>query len=142
MCRCAYPQEFLLPFFLAVMAFLNLDICVKFKILLNIVCQRNSSETAQQNFLKLCSNEGHNVQMCISTGNFDSIFFSWIYALFELRNLMKMKDTTETVGQHNSTETDQQNCVKLCSYEGHNVQMRISTGNFDSIFFLSELRPF
>ena len=24
-------------------------------------CQRNSSETAQQNFLKLCSNEGHNV---------------------------------------------------------------------------------
>ena len=24
-------------------------------------CQRNSSETAQQNFLKLCSYEGHNV---------------------------------------------------------------------------------
>ena len=24
------------------------------------VCQRNSTETAQQNFLKLCSNEGHN----------------------------------------------------------------------------------
>ena len=23
-------------------------------------CQRNSSETAQQNFMKLCSNEGHN----------------------------------------------------------------------------------
>ena len=34
-----------------------------------------------------------------------------------------MKDTTETVGQHNSTEAAQQNCVKLCiySYEGHNV---------------------
>ena len=48
-------------------------------------------------------------------------FFSWIYALFELRNLTKMKDTTETVGQHNSTETTQQNCVKLCSYEGHNL---------------------
>ena len=43
-------------------------------------------------------------------------FFSRIYALFELRNLAKMKDTTETVGQHNSTETAQQNCVKrtLC----------------------------
>ena len=24
-------------------------------------CQRNSSETAQQNFVKLCSYEGHNV---------------------------------------------------------------------------------
>ena len=59
--------------------------------------------------------------MCISTGNFDSIFFSRTYALFELRNLAKMKDTTETVGQHNSTETAQQNCVKLCSYEGHYV---------------------
>ena len=41
--------------------------------------------------------------------------------LFELQNLTKMKDTTETVGQHNSTETVQQNYVKLCSYEGHNV---------------------
>ena len=38
-------------------------------------CQRNSSETAQHNFVKLCSYEGHNVQMRISTGNFDSIFF-------------------------------------------------------------------
>ena len=34
-------------------------------------------------------------RMCISTWNFDSIFFSWSYALFELRNLAKMKDTTE-----------------------------------------------
>ena len=59
--------------------------------------------------------------MRISTGNFDSIFFSLKYALFELRNLTKMKDTTETVCQHNSTETAQQICVKLCSYEGHNV---------------------
>ena len=38
-------------------------------------CQRNSSETAQQNFLKLCINEGHSVYMHISTTNFDSIFF-------------------------------------------------------------------
>ena len=44
--------------------------------------------------------------MGISTGNFDSLFFSRSYALFELRNLAKMKDTTETVGQHNSTETE------------------------------------
>ena len=38
-------------------------------------CQRNSSETAQQNFMKLCSYEGHNAKMHIYTGNFDSIFF-------------------------------------------------------------------
>ena len=63
--------------------------------------------------------------MCTSTGHFDSIFFLGAIPLFELRNLAKMKDTTETVGQHNSTEMalSQQKCVKLCtgSYEGHNV---------------------
>ena len=32
--------------------------------------------------------------MCISTGNLDSIIFSQNYALFELRNLAKMKVTT------------------------------------------------
>ena len=32
--------------------------------------------------------------MCLSTGNFESIFFSQSYALFELRNLAKMKDIT------------------------------------------------
>ena len=48
-------------------------------------------------------------------------FFSLNYALFELRNLTKKKDTTETVGQRNSSETAQQNLVKLCSNEGHNV---------------------
>ena len=58
--------------------------------------------------------------MCISTGHVDLIFFLGAMPLFEL-NLTKMKDTTETVGQHNSTETAQQNCVKLCSYEGHSV---------------------
>ena len=50
-------------------------------------------------------------------------FFSWNYALFELKNLAKMKDTTETVFQRNSSETAQQNFLKLCtcSYEGLNV---------------------
>ena len=43
--------------------------------------------------------------------------------LFELRNLTKMKDTTETVtySQRNSSENAQQNFLKLCSYEGQNV---------------------
>ena len=36
-------------------------------------------------------------------------FLSRNSALFELRNLTKMKDTTETVCQHNSSETAQQN---------------------------------
>ena len=59
--------------------------------------------------------------MRIPTGNFDSIFFSRSYALFELKNLANMKDTTETVCQRISPETAQQNFVKLCSYEVHNV---------------------
>ncbi|XP_078325935.1 uncharacterized protein LOC111122494 isoform X2 [Crassostrea virginica] len=42
-------------------------------------------------------------------------------ALFELRNLIQIKDTTKTVCQHNSSETAQQNFLKLCSDEGHNV---------------------
>ena len=71
-------------------------------------CQRNSSETAQQNFMKLCSYKGHNVKMCIFSGNFDLIFCLRITLFFELRNLTKMKDTTETVRQRNSSETAQQ----------------------------------
>ena len=42
-------------------------------------------------------------------------FFSRNYALFEVRNLTKMKDTAETV---NSSEAAQQNFVKRRSYEG------------------------
>ena len=102
------------------------------------VCQHNFSETTQQNFLKLCSDEGHKVQICISTGNFDSIF-PLNYPLFELRNLTKMKDTTETVCQYNSTETAQQNFVKLSSYDGLIVKMCISTVNCDLIFLRSNL---
>ena len=79
--------------------------------------------------------------MRISTGNFDSIFFCSGYAIFELRNLAKMKDTAETVCQHNSSETAQQNFVKLCSCEGHTMYMGIFTGNFDSLFFLGVM-PF
>ena len=54
-----------------------------------------------------------------------------------------MKDTTETVGQHNSTETAQENCVKLCSYEGHNVLQEMLVDPFVEQFispFLSD-RP-
>ena len=73
-------------------------------------CQRNSSETAQQNFVNLCSYKGHNMQIRIFTGNFDSIFFR-NFAVFELRKLTKMKDTSEIVCQRNSFEAAQQNFV-------------------------------
>ena len=107
------------------------------------VCQRNSSEAAQQNFLKLCSYEGLNAQLCISTGNSDSIFISGSKAPFELINFTKIKITIlKTVRQCNSPETAQQNFMKLCSYEGHNMQICIFTGNADLIFFRSNLYPF
>ena len=40
-------------------------------------------------------------------------YFSPSYALFELRNLAKMKDTTETVCQRNSLEAAQPNFMKF-----------------------------
>ena len=79
--------------------------------------------------------------MCRSAypqGHFDSIF----YALFELRNLTKMKDTTETACQCDSSETAQQNFVKFCSYEGLDVYKYIFTGNADLIFLRSNLYHF
>ena len=47
--------------------------------------------------------------------------FSELRPFFELRNLTKMKDTSETVRQRNSSEAAQQNFVKLFSKEGLNV---------------------
>ena len=74
-CRCAYPQKILIQLYLGVAPFFNLEIWPKSKILLKIVRQHNSTETAQQNFVKLCSYEGHNVYIWIFTGNADLIFF-------------------------------------------------------------------
>ena len=53
-------------------------------------CQRNSSETAQQNFVELCSYEGYNVQMRISTGNLDSIFFLRVTTFLNLFTLLNV----------------------------------------------------
>ena len=79
------------------------------------VCQRNSSETALKNFVKDIPCR------CAYIQEFLIQFFSRRYARFELRNLAKMKDTTETVCQRNASETAQQNVMKLCSNERHNV---------------------
>ena len=59
MCRCAYPQEFWFFFFLGVTPLFKLGNLTNIKILLE-TRQRNYTETAQQNFVKLCSYEGHN----------------------------------------------------------------------------------
>ena len=75
------------------------------------VCQCNFSETAQQNFMELCSYEGHNGMMCIYRGISYLIFFPGNYAPFELRRLSKIRYTTETVCQHNSSENAQQSCI-------------------------------
>ena len=63
-------------FFLGFTPFLNLEIWPKWKILIKqfISAQRNSSKSAQQNFVEVCSYKGLNVQMCISTGNSYSKF--------------------------------------------------------------------
>ena len=45
--------------------------------------------------------------MSISTGNYYSFYFGGNYAPLELKNLAKMKYTTETVCQHNSS------CIRL-----------------------------
>ena len=57
--------------------------------------------------------------MHISTGNSDLIFFLGVIPLFELRNLTKMKDTTQK--QFVSTTPLQRSTELLCSYEGLNV---------------------
>ena len=74
MCRCTYPQEILIQFFFSELRpFLTQKFGQKRK---GTVCQRKSSETVQQNNLKICSCEGQAMQMCISIGNFDLFSFS------------------------------------------------------------------
>ena len=59
MCRCAYPGEFWFFFFLGVTPLFKLGNLTNIRILLE-TRQRNYTETAQQNFVKLCNYEGHN----------------------------------------------------------------------------------
>ena len=61
MCRCAYPQEILIQFFFSEYALSKLRNLAKMKDTTETFCQHNSTEATQQNFLKLCSNEGHNI---------------------------------------------------------------------------------
>ena len=57
MCRCAYPQEILIQFFFLNHALFELKNLTKMKDTTETVCQHNSSEAAQKNFVKLCSND-------------------------------------------------------------------------------------
>ena len=61
MCRYAYPQEILIQFFSRNYVLFELSNLTKMKDTTETVCQRNFSETAQQNFLKRYSNERNNV---------------------------------------------------------------------------------
>ena len=120
MCWCAYPQEILIPFFSRSYALFEFRNLTKMKDATEIVFQRNSSEAAQQNFVKLCSYEGLNVQMCISIGNSYSFFFFWEECSFlNLEIWPKLKILLKQFVS--ATETAQQNLVKLCCYEGINV---------------------
>ena len=56
-CRCAYTQEILIQFFSGNYAPFELRNLATFKYTIETVCQRNSSETAQQIIVKLCSDE-------------------------------------------------------------------------------------
>ena len=141
MCRCANQQKIMIQYFSRSYVLFQLRNLAKLKETTETVCQRNSSESVQQNFVKLYSYKRHIMLICISTGTFESIFLSRSFALFQFRNLAKMKETTETVCQHNSSETAQQNFVKLCSYEGQTMWMCISTGTFNPFFFL-RVTPF
>ena len=77
-----------------------------------------------------------------------SILFQLSYLLYPTQRVAKgiMFLTRPSVSQSVLfflVSATPQNFVKLCSYdsEGHNVYMRISTGNFDSIFSLG-VTPF
>ena len=71
----------------------------------------SSPKTVLQRFVKLCSYEGHTVKMCIISG---PIFWGSCNP-FELRNLAKI-NYTEKDFKCNSSETTQQNFMKLCIY--------------------------
>ena len=75
--------------------------------------------------------------MGISTGNIDSIFFSRSYALFELKNLAKMKDTTQ-----NSFSSTPLKKLNRISWNFVVMKVCIFAGNADLIFLRSNLYPF
>ena len=104
--RCAYYKELLVHFFTGSYAPFERRNLTKIKYSTKTVCQRNSFETAQQNFTKLCIYEGQTLKMCIFTGNLYIYIFSgsYMYVPFELRNLTKIKYTTKSVCNRNSSK--------------------------------------
>ena len=139
MCRCAYPQV-LIQFFFRVSHFLNLEIWPKWKILLNTYCQCNSSENTQQNFVKIGSNEGHDVHI---HRKFWFIFSSLSFALFEFRNLAKMKDTTYSKQFASTTPLKLLNRISWNFVVMKDIMCRWAYPQEILIhYFFTELRPF
>ena len=86
-------RKFLFNFFLwEECSFLNLEIWPKLKIQNSCQCHWNcvsAIETAQQNLVKLGSIEGHNMLICIFTGNTDLIFLkSNLYPFLTLAKII------------------------------------------------------
>ena len=111
MYRCVYPQEILIQFFFSELRPLfELRNLTKMKNTTETVGQRNSSETAQQNCLNLVVMKDTICRNAYPQEIFIH-FFSRNYALFELKNLTKIRDTTDIVCPRNSSEIAQQNFV-------------------------------
>ena len=90
MCRCAYPQEnFVFIFSLGVTPFLNLEIWQKWKILVNATPLKPLNRISW-NFVVMKDI----ICRCAYPQEILIPFFFRSYALFELRDLAKMKDTT------------------------------------------------
>ena len=123
-------------FFLRVKPFLNLEIWPKWKILL----KQFVSATPLKPIIRIRWNF---VVVKYIPCRFAFNFFSRSYSLFKLRNLGKMKDTTETVCQRNFSENPHQNYMKLCGCELKDIMCRCAyLKEFFIRFFLSESRPF
>ena len=89
MCRCAYPKKIFIQYFLGVTPFLNLEIWPKWKIL---------SATPLKPLTRISWNFVFVKDIpwrCAYPQEILIHFFSRNNALFEFRNVAKMKDTTQ-----------------------------------------------
>jgi hypothetical protein len=88
-------------------SYVRLTVCPSVR---QTVCQRNSSETTEQNFMKLV---GSKDTIC-SCAYYQEILIPeilWELYPFELKNFPKY--TSEAACQRNSSETTEQNFMKL-----------------------------
>ena len=121
MCRCACPKEILIHFFFsrsyAHFEFRNLAIMEDST---ETVCQRNSSETARQNFLNLCSCKVHTCRCAYPQEVLIPYFFLGITPFLNLEIWPKWNSLSAQFLWNRSTEFRE----TVGSYEGHNVHRK------------------